>query len=116
MSDPDTTRRLAAVRSYLRRTCTRAQLVTINDAYFAASIGASTPEKLATILTSTNFGASGGSAALTGLQPLDVVELCEALIKELDRAEVTSWTTAQSAQDQGESARLAVSWATAVMQ
>lgn len=94
-------RRLNAVARYLRRNYTCSQLSTLNDAFFTYAITSSQPDKLATILTSLNFGGSGGNAALTGLQPLDVVDICEALIAEMDRAGVTSWTAAQSARFDG---------------
>lgn len=101
MTELENQRRLNAVQRYLRRNYTRSQLVTLNDAFFTYAITSSQPDKLATILTSLNFGASGGTAALTGLQPLDVVDICEALIAEMDRAGVTSWTAAQSAEYDG---------------
>ena len=104
MSDPDTQRRLDAIRLELRAESTRAELVTIKDAFWAAQFGTTSPDKLSTILISTNFGASGGTAALSGLQPLDVVKICRELIAEMDRAGVTSWTSAQSAHYSGPSA------------
>lgn len=110
MSDADNSRRLDAIKVELRAESTRAELVTIKDAFWAAQFSSSDPNKLATILISTNFGASGGSAALAGLQPLDVVGICRELIAEMDRAGVTSWTTAQSAEYAGPSAFTPVKW------
>jgi hypothetical protein len=94
VSDSADLRRLDFARRYMRRTYTRAQIATLSDACMSAQ---GSTDKLSTILISTNFGASGGTAALTGLQPFDLGAICEDLIAEMDRAGVTSWTAAQSA-------------------